>query len=142
MIRRTRRARRRLRRGGATEPLLLITDDRSDLIDAAALLGRIGYRYRSELLPPAVAGLLAVAGTVLHSHEAAPWSVMLLGLAVAAGLFWPRVAPLLRPVERGYAVAIVLTGAGWLAAATHYGPDAAPVPLLLVAGTIAGGIPW
>ena len=142
MNRRTRRARRRLRRGDTPEPLLLITDDRADLIDAAALLGRIGYRYRSELLPAAVAGTLVVAGTVLHGHQVAPWSVALVGIVVAVGLCWPRVAPLLRPVERGYAVAVVLAAAGWLAAATHDGPGTAPLPLLLVAGSIVGGVPW
>ena len=73
MNRRTRRARRRLRRGDGPEPLLLIADDRADLIDAAALLGRIGYRYRSELLPPAVASLLAVTGALLHGHQITPW---------------------------------------------------------------------
>ena len=45
MNRRTRRARRRLRRGDTPEPLLLITDDRSDLIDWAALLGRAGFEF-------------------------------------------------------------------------------------------------
>jgi hypothetical protein len=48
--------------------------------------------------------------------EASAW-------VVAVGLSWPRVAPLLRPVERGYAVVVVLVGVGWLAAATHYGPE-------------------
>jgi S-DNA-T family DNA segregation ATPase FtsK/SpoIIIE len=140
--RRTRRARRRLRRGDAPEPLLLITDDRTDLIDWAALLGRIGYRYRSELLPLAVAGSFAVTGAILHGHHVEPWSVGLVGLAVGAGLCWPRVAPLLRPVERAYTVAVVLASAGWLAAATHDGPGTAPLPLLLVGGTIVGGVPW
>ncbi len=114
MNRRTRRARRRLRRGDAPEPLLLITDDRTDLVDWAALLARIGYRYRSELLPFLTAGALAVTGAILHGQRVTPWSVAPLGLAVAAGLCWPRVAPLLRPVERTYAVAVVLAAAGWL----------------------------
>ena len=126
MNRRTRRAGRRLRRGDVPEPLLLITDDRADLIDAAALLGRFGYRYRSELLPFAAAGALALVGTILHGQHVTPWSVALVGVVVAAGLCWPRVAPLLRPLERGYAVAVVLAAAGWLAAATHYGPGTAP----------------
>jgi S-DNA-T family DNA segregation ATPase FtsK/SpoIIIE len=121
---------------------LLITDDRADLIDVIGLLGRAGYRYRSELLPPAVAGALAVAGTVLHGHQVPPWSVLLVGLAVAAGLCWPRVAPLLRPIERAYAVAVVLAAAGWLTAATYCGPGTAPLPLLLVGSTVVGGVPW
>jgi len=36
----------------------------------------------------------------------------------------------------------VLVADGWLTAATQYGPSAAPLPLLLAAGTIVGGIPW
>ena len=52
MSRRTRRARRQLRRGDARrEPLLLVADDRPDLIEWIELLGRVGYRYRSELAP-------------------------------------------------------------------------------------------
>ena len=142
MNRRTRRARRRLRRGGAPEPLLLITDDRSDLIDWAALLGRVGYRYRSELVPPALAGALALVAGILYGQQVPPWWVAAVGVVVAAGLCWPRVAPLLRPVERGYAVAVVLGGTGWLIVATRYGVGAAPQPTLLVAGTIIGGVPW
>ena len=126
MNRRTRRARRRLRRGDTPEPLLLITDDRTDLIDWAALLGRIGYRYRSELLPPAIGGALFLAAAILHSRHVTPWSVAVVGVVVAAGLCWPRVAPLLRPIERAYAVAVVVTATGWLTAATHYGPGMTP----------------
>jgi S-DNA-T family DNA segregation ATPase FtsK/SpoIIIE len=66
----------------------------------------------------------------------------LIGLVVGAGLCWARIVPRLRPVERGYAVAVLLAGAGWLTAATHFGPGTAPLPLLWLAGTIAGSIPW
>ena len=54
MNRRTRRARRRLRRGDAPEPLLLITDDRADLIDVdrAARPGRLPLPLRTRSRPP------------------------------------------------------------------------------------------
>ena len=141
MNRRTRRTRRRLRRGDTPEPLLLITDDRPDVLDVAALLGRIGYRFRSELTPVTTAGALVLAAVVLHAQHVTPWAVALLGLAVAAALCWPRVAPLLRRPERGYAVAVVLVATGWLAAATYYGPARQPLPLLLAAAVVVGGVP-
>ena len=59
-----------------------------------------------------MAGALALAAGILHGQQVSPWWVAVVGVVVAAGLCWPRVAPLLRPVERGYAVAVVLASAG------------------------------
>lgn len=143
MNRRTRRARRRLRRGDAhREPLLLVSDDRGGLIEAVELLARLAYRYRSELTPLAVAATIALGAALLHGNEVKFWWVPLVVLPPTGGLCWPRVAPLLRPVERGYAVAVVVLGGTWLTAATAYGPGAPPLPLLLLVGTAAGGVPW
>ena len=77
MNRRTRRARRRLRRGDARrEPLLLIADDRPDLIEWIELAARVGYRYRSELAPFALAGaLLLAARDPARTTSVAPWWV-------------------------------------------------------------------
>ena len=62
---------------------------------------------------------------------------------MAGGLCWPRVAPLLRPIERGYAVAVtVLAGAGWLTAATALGAGTPPLPRCSLVGTVVGGVPW
>ena len=103
MSRRTRRARRQLRRGDARrEPLLLVADDRPDLIEWIELATRVGYRYRSELAPFAVAAALLLAAAILHDNELPPGWVPLAALPVAGGLCWPRVAPPLRPIERGY----------------------------------------
>jgi hypothetical protein len=104
MTRRTRRARRRLRREDARrEPLLLLADDRypGESLEA---LARCLYRYRSELAPPALAGVLALTGAVLHSRfpHAAPF-VAALAAVVAAGLSRPEIAPGLRRIERSYA---------------------------------------
>lgn len=143
MSRRTRRARRQLRRGDARrEPLLLVADDRPDLIEWIELATRVGYRYRSELAPFAVAAALLLAAAILHDNELPPGWVPLAALPVAGGLCWPRVAPLLRPIERGYAVTITVLGGGWLTASVALGPDTPPLPLILLIGTVVGGVPW
>ncbi len=80
MNRRTRRARRRLRRGDAPEPLLLITDDRPDLIEWIELLGRVGYRYRSELAPARRRRRAAARRRdPARPRTSAPWWVPLVG---------------------------------------------------------------
>jgi DNA segregation ATPase FtsK/SpoIIIE, S-DNA-T family len=141
--RRTRRARRHLRRGDAhREPLLLVADDRGDLIEWVQLAARISYRYRSELAPVALSSVLMLAAAILYGNQVPPWWVPLAALPVASGLCWPRIAPLLRPIERGYTVAVAALCGAWLTAATAFGPDTPPLPLLLLVGTVLGGVPW
>lgn len=143
MNRRTRRARRRLRWGDARrEPLLLLADDRY-LGEYFAAVARCVYRYRSELAPLAVAGALVLTATVLHGHfpRTAP-VVAVLTAAVAAGLSRPETAPDLRRIERGYAITITIAAGLWLTFATAHGPGAAPLPTLLILGTIISGLPW
>ncbi|MBV9920927.1 MAG: hypothetical protein JOY78_08780, partial [Pseudonocardia sp.] len=143
MSRRTRRARRQLRRGDARrEPLLLVADDRPDLIEWIELASRVGYRYRSELAPFALAATVWLAAAILNGNQLPPWWVPVIALPVAGGLCWPRVAPLLRPIERGYAIAIIMLSGGWLTVATALGPDTPPLPLILLVGTIVSGVPW
>ena len=143
MNRAARRARRRLRRGDAhREPLLIVTDDPARVSEWLELAARLGYRYRSELAPLAVGAALAVAGAVLHDHAVSPWWVALTSALSGAGLAWPRVAPLLRRVERAYAIVIVLVSGGWMAAAIAYGPGTPPLPALVGIGIVLGGIPW
>jgi S-DNA-T family DNA segregation ATPase FtsK/SpoIIIE len=143
MSRRTRRAQRQLRRGHARrEPLLLVADDRADLIEWIEWATRIGFRYRSELVPFILAGTLWLTAAILNGNQLPPWWVLLAAAPVAGGLCWPRVAPLLRPIERGYAVAITVLSGGWLTAATALGPNTPPLPLGMLVGTIAGGVPW
>jgi S-DNA-T family DNA segregation ATPase FtsK/SpoIIIE len=143
MNRRTRRSRRRLRRGDARrEPLLLLADDRY-VGESFEALVRCVYRYRSELAPPALAGMLALTGAVLHSRfpHMAPF-VAALAAVVAAGLSRPEIAPDLRRIERGYAITVTIAAGLWLAFATTHGPGTTPLPALLVTGTILGGVPW
>jgi S-DNA-T family DNA segregation ATPase FtsK/SpoIIIE len=141
--RRARRARHRLRRGEARhEPLLVVSDDGSHLVDGAAMLARAGFRYRSELAPLLVASALWLGALVLRGARVAPVWVAVVAVAVAAGVAWPRVTPLWRPIERAYAAALLLTGGGWAAVATAVGADVAPVPLVLIIATIVGALPW
>jgi DNA segregation ATPase FtsK/SpoIIIE, S-DNA-T family len=143
MNRRIRRARRRLRRGDARrEPLLLLTDDRYPGESLEALAHCV-YRYRSELAPPALASMLALTGMVLHSRlpHMAP-VVAALTAALAAGVSRPEIAPELRRIERVYAITVTIAAGLWLTFATACGPGAGPLPFLLIAGTIAGGLPW
>jgi S-DNA-T family DNA segregation ATPase FtsK/SpoIIIE len=121
---------------------LLLADDRVHPIACVGLLLRAGYRYRSELAPMLTVGALYMAALVLHARGVAPLGVALVALAVAGALCWPRVAPLLRRVERGYAVAVVLAAGAWLTAATAVGPTTQPLPFLLVGGAVIGGVPW
>lgn len=143
MNRRTRRTRRRLRRGDARcEPLLLLTDDRYPGESLEALAHCV-YRYRSELAPPALASMLALTGMVLHSRlpHTAPIAAALTA-ALAAGLSRPEIAPDLRRIERIYAITVTIAAGLWLTFATACGPGAGPLPFLLTAGTIVGGLPW
>jgi DNA segregation ATPase FtsK/SpoIIIE, S-DNA-T family len=143
MNRRARRARRRLRRGDARrEPLLLLTDDRYPG-ESLEVLAHCVYRYRSELAPPALAGLLALTGMVLHSRcpHTAP-VVAALAAAMAAGLSRPEIAPDLRRIERVYAIVVTVAAGLWLTFATACGPGAGPLLVLLIVGTVAGGLPW
>lgn len=130
------------RRGTRREPLIMIADDRGHLVEWIDLFARFGYRYRSELTPLIVAGALLVAAAILHGNQVAPGWVPLIAAPAAGALCWPRITPTLRPPERGYAAAVVTTGAAWLTAATAHGAGTPPLPFLLVAGTVLGGIPW
>jgi DNA segregation ATPase FtsK/SpoIIIE, S-DNA-T family len=143
MNRRTRRTRRRLRRGDARrEPLLLVTDDRYPGESLEALAHCV-YRYRSELAPPALASMLALTGIVLHNHwpHTAP-VVAAITAALAAGLSRPEIAPDLRQIERVYAITVTIMAGLWLMFATACGPGAGPLLILLIVGTVAGGLPW
>jgi S-DNA-T family DNA segregation ATPase FtsK/SpoIIIE len=141
--RRTRRARRRLRRGDARrEPLLLLTDEPYPG-DYLAALGRIIYRYRSELAPAIIATALAVAGGILHSHVPHGWPlVAVTGTAIAVGFIRPEIAPDLRRIERVYAVVVTTVTGLWLTLATAFGPTAGPLLWALLMGTVIGGVPW
>lgn len=143
MNRRTRRARRRLRRGDARrEPLLLIADDGypGETLEA---LARWIYRYRSEIAPLAVSFGLWLAGTILHNGR--PGSAPLVGVlaaGIAVGVAHPRVTPSFRRVERVYAAGVATAAGLWLTLAVLIGANAGPMRAALLLATVAGAVPW
>ena len=144
-----RRHARRLTRDGY-QPMMLINSG-SDLPEmATTALVRAIWRYRSELVPIAVAVATFIAANTLHRthHAAWPW-LAIAALATIAALAlppppWARKswAMLDHPAERAYAIAVTITIGGWLAAATAVGPATPPMPAIAVALTVACGIPW
>jgi len=144
-----RRHARRLTRDGY-QPMMIINSG-SDLPETAAkAIGRAIWRYRSELIPVAVATATFIAANTLHRahHTAWPW----LALATLAGMAaltippppWARKAwaMLDHPAERAYAIAVTATTGGWLTTATAIGPMTPPMPAIAVVLTITCGIPW
>jgi hypothetical protein len=87
----SRRHRRMLRNRNAA-PLMLVADGNS-FADVFASIGRLLFRYRSELAPFTTALVLAAAGELLHAEHPKWWPY------VAA---WPSSSPesSWRPVRR------------------------------------------
>ncbi len=144
MSRRTRRMRRRLhRRDVRGEPLTLLVDDRYPGETLEALVRAI-YRYRSELAPLVLGAATGLTAAFLHPRFPG-WAPVLALLAIAgsAVLWWAeRLTPGLRWIERAYAATITGAAGLWLAAATAVGPGTAPLPALLVLGTLTAAMPW
>src|SRR5690242_14387723 len=154
-MRRAYRSARR-RRWGRYEPspVLLVTEDDRTLYIGTA--GRMLWRYRSELAPLTAALILLLTGAWTHSTHRG-WSVgcAVLTAALTALLVIPptrlpvRIAGWLsrwsiyeRRAERLYAACVVGLAGTWLSAATRWGPGTAPLPTVLLLGTVAGGLPW
>lgn len=147
MRRRYRRSRRRfgIRRDPA--PVLLVAEDERGA--ALLVLGRLLWRYRSELAPFWTSLLLVVVAAWAHErHPGAATALAALTVALTALSVRPpavmasRWAPLARPAERAYAAGTVALGGGWLAAAVAWGPSTRPLPAVALLGTVAAGLPW
>jgi FtsK/SpoIIIE family len=147
--RQLRRHARRLSRDGY-QPMMLVNSGSELPESAATAIVRAIWRYRSELVPIAVAAATELAATTLHhAHRGAwPW-LALTTLALIAALAapppaWARKAwaMLDRPAERIYAIAITATTGGWLTTATAIGPTTPPMPIVAVALTVVCGVPW
>jgi DNA segregation ATPase FtsK/SpoIIIE, S-DNA-T family len=107
-------------------------------------LPRLAWRYRSELAPLTLALVMLAAAVVLHAFWPGWWQVVAT-VAVAAGLVVGDLGHRLgldRPIERTYAATVTTAGGLWLAAATRLGPLRRPLPVLLLVGMLAGGVPW
>jgi S-DNA-T family DNA segregation ATPase FtsK/SpoIIIE len=144
-----RRHARRLARDGY-QPMMLVNSG-ADLPEAAVTaIGRAIWRYRSELVPVAVAAAAFItANTLYRAHHTAWVWLALATLAAVAALTvplpqWARKTWMMldHPAERAYAAAVALTIGGWLTTATAIGPVTPPMPATAVVLTIACGIPW
>src|SRR5579859_7994521 len=131
-----RRQARRMRRYG-WQPMIVMNpgDQLPDIL--IVILARWAWRYRSELAPLTTAVALAVAGWALHITHRHGWPVVVAATVVAslALTVAGRRLGLVSRAERLYAVTVVLSAGGWLAAATAVGPWQ---PLLLRLLAIAG----
>jgi S-DNA-T family DNA segregation ATPase FtsK/SpoIIIE len=122
------------------QPIMLVADEPSAIL----ALGRLLYRYRSELAPITTAVTLYIGAAMLHvKHPHAwPWILAATGatavLTVAGGIPWN----VDRSDERLYAATVTAAAGGWLAAATVHGPWHDPLPTLLFAATVTLAVPW
>ncbi|MBR7830242.1 hypothetical protein KDK95_28325 [Actinospica sp. MGRD01-02] len=138
----SRRHRRMLRNRNAA-PLMLVADG-NGFADVLAALGRLLYRYRSELAPLTTVLVLAMAGELLHTEHPQWWPYVAGAAVVLAGVVGATGAPFRaeQRSERVYATAAVFAAGGWLSAAAKLGPSRDPLPTLLGLAVLAGGLPW
>ena len=140
---RLRRHARKMRRYGL-QPTVII-NPRDPLPELAIVtLGRLLWRYRSELTPPALAFGAALAASILHAQHSRSWPAFTVAAAVGVGgiaIVGGRLG-LASRAERCFAMTVIAALGGWLAAATDLGPGRPPLPWLLVIGTGVLGVPW
>jgi len=114
-------------------------------------LTRLGWRYRSELAPLAVAGVVVWSAQWTHTHHPGWWpliaaaTVAVVAVLTVFGRWWRRLVSLpwlSRGPERAYIGACTAIGGGWWAAATAVGVDAQPLPWLAIAGAVVCAVPW
>jgi S-DNA-T family DNA segregation ATPase FtsK/SpoIIIE len=144
---------RRRRWGREPIPLVLVPDDDRSVVGLGiVLLFRGIWRYRSELTPLWMLGVVALVGTWLHVRHpdwwlwlAATTAALTALIATLAGVPRRRVSRwpwLYRTAERIYTAAVVAVTGSWLTAAAAIGPTRSPLPPLAIAGTIACAVPW
>ncbi|MFI5954366.1 FtsK/SpoIIIE domain-containing protein [Cryptosporangium sp. NPDC051539] len=118
-------------------------------IRLSGLLGRLAWRYRSELAPIATASALAACGWYLHyTHPrwavwiaTAAWTITLV-LALVPSRWAPVWRWLPRRIERLYAALCVALAGSWLSAVITVGPGTGPLPGLGLLFTLGCAIPW
>jgi S-DNA-T family DNA segregation ATPase FtsK/SpoIIIE len=159
-----RRARRALRRGEPTYPVMVIGPDEPLTLLALAALLRWAYRHRSAFAPFLLAGAVFVTAALIHRHHVGWWIPITAATSAVSVLLaapyrrlhrYPalrRAADILirlwktcgidRPAERGYAALVAATTGGWLAAAIANNPTKRPLPTALLVSTMVLGIPW
>jgi S-DNA-T family DNA segregation ATPase FtsK/SpoIIIE len=117
---------------------------------AAVAIGRALWRYRSELVPIALAVLAVAVAAGLHRSHPRAWPWLALGTVASIAIQAIPVPAWLRKVwsvwdraaERIYAGAVTLVAGGWLTAATALGPATSPMPGLAAGLTLLFALPW
>ncbi|WP_395110271.1 cell division protein FtsK [Actinomadura sp. SCN-SB] len=140
--RQMRRHARKMRRYGL-QPMIVINRDDQLPDVAAVVIGRVLWRYRSELAPISSGIVLALVGAVLHVAYPQWWPLVLCATVVQASalvLFRERLG--LSRLERWYAATAVMSAGAWLTLATALGIAYRPLPQLLVGGVLVLGVPW
>ncbi|GLZ07973.1 hypothetical protein Acsp03_54390 [Actinomadura sp. NBRC 104412] len=140
--RQMRRHAQKMRRYGLQPMIVINRDDRFPDV-AAVVLGRLLWRYRSELAPVSSGGVLALVGAFLHAAYPQWWPLVLcatVALVSALALFRQRLN--LSRLERWYAATAVISAGAWLTLATVFGIAYQPLPQLLVGGVLVLGVPW
>ncbi len=146
---RLRRHARRLR-GDGFAPIMVFGQGDQLPETTAAAVGRLVWRYRSELAPIALAILTVAVAVALHRTHRGAWPWLAGGTVASTAIqavpfpAWLRKAwPVLdRPAERAYAGAVTAITGGWLTAATVLGPVMPPMPVLAAGFTLICALPW
>jgi FtsK/SpoIIIE family len=141
--RRMRRHARRIRRSGL-QPMMVVTSDDQMPQTVGVVVLRWAWRYRSELTPAYLAGVIAGAGWWLHAAHPQWWGFILGGATVAASALAVLGARIGLPelIERLYVAAATLAAGGWIAASATLGPLTSPLPQALIIGGLALSVPW
>jgi hypothetical protein len=139
--RRARRQARRARRAGL-QPIVVI--DRGLPVSVWVILARLTWRYRSEIGPAVMAGLVLVTGWWLHTAYPDWWPLLIVAsdlAALALARFGGHIQ-LTQPAERVYAAAAALAVGGWLAIAMILSPLTSPMLAALLFGALIFSVPW
>ncbi len=111
--------------------------DRSQLMGAAA---GFFWKYRSELLPFYILLSLSFSAALAHHRWGAAPIVLIMLFFLVMGTVATRRYD--RPVERSYAVTLVVLACGWWTVAAIAGPGCGPLPALLLLFGSGAAIPW
>jgi DNA segregation ATPase FtsK/SpoIIIE, S-DNA-T family len=159
-----RRMRRQMRKDGNPYGVIIVGPDEPFAFIVLSVIARWAFRHRSAFAPLNVALAAFTAASWAHWKHPGWWApataatavitiILALPLPVmrrrAAGRMIARILSwtwercgIGRPIERGYAAAVIATVGGWLAAATASGPTAKPLPVTAAIATVILAVPW
>jgi S-DNA-T family DNA segregation ATPase FtsK/SpoIIIE len=141
--RRMRRQARRVHRSGV-QPMMLISSGDQFPEPAGVVILRLAWRYRSELAPAYLVGVIVGASWWLHATHPHWWPFLVGIAAVAAAALaaFGAVIGLSVLMERLYAATTTAAIGAWVTAATAQGPFVTPLPQALVTGGLVLSVPW